>query len=246
MENKNDGKIKEFKEVGKIERVEEAGKVEEVVKTEGIEEVGEILKISETIYKCDKDLIEKSIIDARNKGIDDKYIIKGISIGLSKISDSISDDELFMPQAGVATKVVDSLMDEFGKDAFENNGKTIIIGTVEGDVHEIGKTLLSILFKTSGFKVYDLGTDVSKEEFIEAVKKYDADLLSLSALMTTTMNMQKEIIEELKEKSLRDKLLVMVGGAPVTKEWAKEIGADLYAEDATGAVKIAKEALGVK
>lgn len=206
----------------------------------------EILQIAESIYKCDKDLIEKSIDEARIKKVSDKHIIEEITKGLLKVSNGLADGKLYMSQAGIATKFVDSIMNKFDKKSFGNNGKTIVIGTVEGDIHDIGKTLLSIMFKTSGFNVYDLGTDVSNEKFIEAVQKYDADLLSLSALMTITMIKQKEIIDELNEKGLKENLIVMVGGSPVTKDWAKEIGADFYAENAASAIKIAKEALGVK
>ncbi len=151
-----------------------------------------------------------------------------------------------MSQAGVATKTVDTIMDSLDKSQMPKNNKTVVLGTVEGDVHDIGKTILATSFKAAGFNVYDLGVDVLNEKFIEAVEKYDADLLSLSALMTVTMINQKDIIEMLKEKNLRDGLVVMVGGSPVTKEWAEEIGADLYATDAFEGLKIAKEALGIK
>lgn len=205
-----------------------------------------IEKIADEIYKCDKNLIEKIVNESKKEGISDKQIAEGISRGLVKISNGLLKGEIFLSQAGVATKTVDTIMDSLDKSQMPKNNKTVVLGTVEGDVHDIGKTILATSFKAAGFNVYDLGVDVLNEKFIEAVEKYDADLLSLSALMTVTMINQKDIIEMLKEKNLRDGLVVMVGGSPVTKEWAEEIGADLYATDAFEGLKIAKEALGIK
>jgi methylmalonyl-CoA mutase cobalamin-binding domain/chain len=116
---------------------------------------------------------------------------------------------------------------------------------VLGDIHEIGKSLVATMLSANGFKVHDLGVDVSIEKFVEAVKKTSADIVGMSALLTTTMIGQREVIEALTEANLRQKVKVVVGGAPVTRSWAEEIGADGYAEDATGAVELVNELMGV-
>jgi len=120
-----------------------------------------------------------------------------------------------------------------------------VIGTVKGDIHEIGKTLVATMLSANGFKVYDLGVDVPTEAFIAKIKETQANILGLSALLTTTMTMQREIIRALQSTGMRQAVKVMVGGAPVTRGWMSEIGADGYAEDAMGAVKVAKELMGI-
>ena len=116
---------------------------------------------------------------------------------------------------------------------------TIVLGTVEGDLHEIGKTLVGTMLTANGFRVIDIGVDKTADEFINAIKDTDADMVGASALLTTTMLQQKKLISELEAAGLRDKVKVMVGGAPVTESFAREIGADGYAEDAISAVDMA-------
>jgi methylmalonyl-CoA mutase cobalamin-binding domain/chain len=116
-----------------------------------------------------------------------------------------------------------------------------VLGTVEGDLHEIGKTLVGTMLAANGFLVTDIGVDKPADDFVDAVKQNDATLVGASALLTTTMPEQRKLIEALKEAGLRDQVKVMVGGAPVTKGWAEEIGADGYAEDAITAVTVAKD-----
>jgi methylmalonyl-CoA mutase cobalamin-binding domain/chain len=116
---------------------------------------------------------------------------------------------------------------------------TVVLGTVEGDMHEIGKTLVGTMLTANGFKVIDLGVDKSAEKFIDAVKENQADIVGASALLTTTMLQQRKLIEALQSAGLRDQVKVMVGGAPVTESFADEIGADGYAEDAISAVDLA-------
>jgi methanogenic corrinoid protein MtbC1 len=122
---------------------------------------------------------------------------------------------------------------------------TVVIGTVQGDIHEIGKTLVGTLLSVNGFQVHDLGVDVSMERFIGKVKETKADILGLSALLTTTMISQREVIEALNEAGIRDQVKVLVGGSPVNQKWADSIGADGYAEDALGAVDLARKVLGL-
>src|SRR5678816_2038048 len=117
---------------------------------------------------------------------------------------------------------------------------TVVLGTVKGDIHEIGKTLVGTLLTANGFRVHDLGVDVSAEKFVETVRELNADIVGTSALLTTTMRGQKTLIEVLVKEGLRSGVKVMVGGAPVTRQWAEEIGADGYAKDAMSAVDLAR------
>jgi methylmalonyl-CoA mutase cobalamin-binding domain/chain len=120
----------------------------------------------------------------------------------------------------------------------------VVLGTVKGDIHEIGKNLVATMLSASGFEVYDLGVDVPFEKFAQKARDVNADIVGVSALLTTTMVGQKTVIEALDDLGLRPKVKVMVGGAPVTKSWAEEIGADGFSEDAMGAVTLAKKLMG--
>jgi len=121
-----------------------------------------------------------------------------------------------------------------------------IIGTVEGDIHDIGKSIVATLWEAAGLEVIDLGVDVSPQKFIEAIKQYNPDIVGMSALMTTTMLKQKETIEAIRQAGLRNKVKIVIGGAPTTEEWAREIGADGWAPDAISAVELVKRLLSVK
>jgi 5-methyltetrahydrofolate--homocysteine methyltransferase len=120
-----------------------------------------------------------------------------------------------------------------------------VFGTVKGDIHDLGKNLAKVLFEVEGFEVIDLGVDVSPEQIVEAVEKYNARVVGVSALMTTTMTEQRRVVEELRKRGLRDKVIVIAGGAPVTEEWVREIGADVCGDDAFKALRRVKELLGV-
>jgi dimethylamine corrinoid protein len=156
--------------------------------------------------------------------------------------------KLFLPHVMMAADAmsagVELLQDELasGEGAAEKLG-VIVNGTVEGDVHDIGKAIVSTMLQAAGFEVHDIGRDVPLQNFIDKCKEVDADMVGLSALMTTTLPGQKEVIELLKENGMRDGIKVMVGGAPATDAWAKKIGADCYAENASEAVTKAKELL---
>jgi methylmalonyl-CoA mutase cobalamin-binding domain/chain len=121
----------------------------------------------------------------------------------------------------------------------------IVIGTVAGDIHDIGKTIVATMLFSAGFEVLDLGKDVPVEEFVNKAKKTNADIVAMSALLTTTLPIQREVIEALKKSGLRNKVKVLVGGAPATAKWAEEIGADGYAADPIEAIKVAKNLLGL-
>jgi len=178
-------------------------------------------------------------------------IEKGLSIGMTTIGDKFNLGECFLPElirAGntfnAAIKVLEPAIVNRG--AAKNQAGVVVLGTVTGDVHKIGKEILAMLMRTRGFVVHDLGEDVSLSTFVEKSEELNADIIAMSALLTTTMPAQKEVIDFLKEKGIRDNFLVMIGGGPVSQDWADEIGADGYAETAESAVKLAKSLMDQK
>lgn len=176
-------------------------------------------------------------------------INKGYVIGLDEVGEQFGCGEMFLPdlvQAAEAMKAAVAVLEpEMARRGSSRQilGK-VIIGTVEGDIHDIGKTLVATMLSASGFQVYDLGVSVPVQKFVDKAGEVGADIVGLSALLTTTMVKQKKIIEDLAGAGLRPQVKVMVGGAPVTRSWADEIGADGFSEDAMGAVAVAKQLVG--
>ncbi|MGP8175845.1 MAG: corrinoid protein [Terracidiphilus sp.] len=175
-------------------------------------------------------------------------INQGFVPGLNYIGEQFNHGEAFLPDlvmAGEAmTAAVAALEPEMQKRGLQREilGK-VVLGTVKGDIHEIGKTLVSTLMTASGFQVFDLGVDVPIERFAEKARELQADIVGVSALLTTTMQGQKSVVESLDRHGLRPRVKVIVGGAPVTHAWAEKIGADGYGEDAMAAVAIARSLL---
>ncbi|MBI2759415.1 MAG: corrinoid protein [Chloroflexi bacterium] len=178
-------------------------------------------------------------------------ITKGFVIGVNTVGDAFGRGEAFLPElvmAGEAMKAAVATLDPELKRLGSQRtmlGK-VVIATVEGDIHEIGKSLVATMLGASGFDVHDLGVDAAPEKIIGKALEVNADIIAMSALLTTTMVKQKEVIEDLEKENLRGKFKVMVGGAPVTRDWVKTIGADGYSEDAMGAVTVAKQLLETK
>lgn len=176
-------------------------------------------------------------------------ITKGFVIGVNYIGDQFGLGEAFLPElvmAGEAMKAAVAVLEpELLKlgEAREIMGK-VILATVEGDIHEIGKTLVGTMLSASGFEVTDLGVDQPADKIIGKALEIDAQIIGLSALLTTTMVRQRELIEELDKENLRPRIKVMVGGAPITRDWATKIKADGTSEDAVGAVALAKQLVG--
>lgn len=177
-------------------------------------------------------------------------ISDGFVIGVNTVGEAFGRGEAFLPElvmAGEAMKAAVSTLDpELKKRGAERKmlGK-VVIATVEGDIHEIGKSLVATMLGASGFDVYDLGVDTPGDKLIGKTLEVNADILAMSALLTTTMVKQREVIEELEKEGLRKRVKVMVGGAPVTRDWVSTIGADGYSEDAIGAVITAKKLMGI-
>jgi corrinoid protein of di/trimethylamine methyltransferase len=175
-------------------------------------------------------------------------INKGFVPGLNYIGEQFNRGEVFLPDlvlAGEAMKAAVAVLDpELQKRGTQREtlGK-VVLGTVKGDIHEIGKTLVSTLLSASGFQVFDLGVDVPVEQFAKKARELQADIVGVSALLTTTMQGQKSVIESLDHHGLRPRVKIIVGGAPVTRDWAEKIGADGYGKDAVAAVAIAKSLL---
>jgi len=183
-------------------------------------------------------------------GIEPMAIIQqGLIPGMNSVGEKFQCGDYFLPDLIIAADGMQQAMEILepelrARQQVYKSAGTVVLGTVKGDIHEIGKSLVATMLSANGFKVYDLGVDVPTDQFISKLKETSADLLGLSALLTTTMTVQREVIQALGEAGLRGRVKVMVGGAPVTRSWAESIGADGYAEDAIGAVQLAKKLIG--
>jgi 5-methyltetrahydrofolate--homocysteine methyltransferase len=210
-----------------------------------------IAQITESIVEGDPERTVNLVRQALEQGLEPLDIInRALVPGMDIVGEKFSNGEYFLPNLVISASgmqdAVKLLEPELLKrqQEVQQAGK-VVLGTVRGDIHEIGKTLVGTMLSVNGFKVYDLGVDVPIESFVTKVKETGANLLGLSALLTTTMTGQRQVIEALEAAGLRNQVKVMVGGAPVTAGWAKEIGADGYAEDAIRAVQLARQLAGV-
>jgi trimethylamine corrinoid protein len=190
-------------------------------------------------------------VEAAKKGIDagtDPLTLMndGFIPGINQVGDLFETGRLFLPQlvmCATAMEKATEIINAAIPGSQEAISGRVIVGTVEGDVHDIGKTIVVALFKANGFEVMDIGRDAPVERFIDEAEKFGADIIGSSTLLTTTMAMQKQLEEELKKAGLREKYKTLVGGAPVTQRWADRIGADAYAQDAGDGVRKVKELL---
>jgi corrinoid protein of di/trimethylamine methyltransferase len=178
-----------------------------------------------------------------------RAIDEGFMPGMREVGAGFAAGDLFLPDMMLAARAMQRalavLEPELKAAAVERSvAGRVVIGTVAGDIHEIGKNLVAMLLSTSGFEVHDLGVNVAPERFVEAARERGADIVGLSALLTTTMTGQRAVIEALEAAGLRERVKVIVGGAPVTGQWAAQIGADGYSEDAMGAVELARRLVG--
>jgi corrinoid protein of di/trimethylamine methyltransferase len=208
-------------------------------------------KMAQSIIDGDADASVALAQQSITAGVDPLDAISmGFVVGVNTVGEAFARGEAFLPElvmAGEAMKAAVTALDpEMKKRGTSRQilGK-VVLATVEGDIHEIGKSLVGTMLSASGFEVYDLGVDVPAAKILAKVKEVGANLVGLSALLTTTMVKQKEVIDVLDKEGLRRTVKVMVGGAPVTRDWVQKIEADGYSEDAIGAVAVAKQLVGV-
>lgn len=191
-----------------------------------------------------KELTQKAL-DAGNKP--DKILNESLIVGMNEVGRRFKNNEFYVPEVLIAARAMHAAMAVLKPLLAESDvqpaGK-VAIGTVKGDLHDIGKNLVAMMLEGAGFEVIDMGVDVSPEKFLNVVKERKPNIVALSALLTTTMPSMKATIEALKEGGVRDQVKVMIGGAPVTQRYANEIGADGYAPDAASAVDTARALLG--
>jgi 5-methyltetrahydrofolate--homocysteine methyltransferase len=201
-------------------------------------------EIGNALIACNQAKVMELVDTAlKNGNPPDEVLNQGLIAGMDVVGEKMQSGEMFIPEVLMAAKVMTAALDVLKPllgDADLKSQGSVIIGTVKGDLHDIGKNLVAMMFKSAGLQVLDEGVDVSPEAFIEKIKAEQPDILCLSALLTTTMPMLKATIAAVQESGLRENLKIMVGGAPVTKEYANDIGADGYADDAGSAVKMAK------
>jgi len=204
-------------------------------------------ELAGAVITCKKDAVLAAVEKAKGELDPSEIIENGLAAGMNEVGVLFERGKLFLPHVMMAadamTAGVEALKDLMPEGSASSKMGVIVNGTVEGDVHDIGKSIVSTMLQSAGFEVYDIGRDVPIKNFVEKAKEVNADMIGLSALMTTTLAGQREVIELLKEEGLREKVKVMIGGAPATQAWAEKIGADCYAENASEAVAKAKEIL---
>lgn len=206
-----------------------------------------INEISEFLQKGRAKNVKKLVEEALEQGLDPKEILNdGLLAGMMIVGGKFKRNEVFVPEVLVAARAMSAGISILEPKLIEVGNEPIgkaVVGTVKGDLHDIGKNLVVMMLKGAGFEIYDLGTDVDADAFIAKAEEVGADVIGMSALLTTTMPNMKDVIDELNEKGLREKYIVMVGGAPVNDTFAQQIGADYYTADAPSAAEIAKEAV---
>jgi corrinoid protein of di/trimethylamine methyltransferase len=206
-----------------------------------------ILAVQEGDVAQSSDLARKALDD----GAEPSSLVDALTESIREIGDRFGTGEIFLPELMLAGRAMQGAMSVLEPELVKSSAAlqkrgTIVIGTVKGDVHEIGKDIAITMLKAAGFDVHDLGRDVSSLDFVRCAEEVHADIIGASALMTTTMPAQKEIIDVLEAKGLRVKYHVIIGGAPVTSEWVAEAGADSWGEDAGKAVKILEQVMAEK
>ena len=210
----------------------------------------------DTFYREIADAIvnlDDKAVEMANKAIENDLdlltvIEKGYASGIRKVGQLFDEGEYYLPEMMIAAKIMQNSVAILTPKLKENSQRkflgTVVMATIEGDLHSIGKDIVGIMLRANGFDVYDIGADVKVDTIIEEAEKRNANVIGVSALLTTTMQGQKTIVEKLKEKNIRDKYKVIIGGAPVTQKWTEECGADGYAGSAIEAVTLVKELLG--
>jgi corrinoid protein of di/trimethylamine methyltransferase len=202
-------------------------------------------KLAKAVMEGDEEAAKRAAQEAINNGIDPIYAIKnGLSRGMEVIGKRFSNFEVFLPEVMLAADAmkagIEVLKPYISADKLEERSRgKVVIGTVFGDIHDIGKNLVATMLEVAGYEVHDLGNDIPPKRFVDKVREVKADIVAMSCLLTPSMYYQKDVIELLRDAGLRDKVWVMVGGAPITPEWTREIGADGWGRHADDAVVVA-------
>ncbi len=205
-------------------------------------------KLKESLVDLDEDSFFEALKDLLARGEDPWDIILGpMSEAMDEIGKLYEEGEYFIAEMLVAADIFKKALKEMGIEESDSESSlgVVVIGTVKGDVHDIGKSLVATMLRASGFKVIDLGVDVDAARFIHAVREHDADIVAMSSLLTTTRNYMKTVIDRLKEEGLRDRVKVLIGGLSTSREFAEKIGADGWGKNAIEGVEVAKRLLGV-
>lgn len=212
--------------------------------------MAQISEISEFLQKGRAKNVKALVTESLEEGQDPKAILNdGLLAGMMIIGEKFKNNEVFVPEVLVAARALNAGLSILEPKLVEVGNEPVgkaVIGTVKGDLHDIGKNLVSMMLKGVGFEVHDIGVDVEADSFIAKAEEIGADVIVMSALLTTTMPSMQAVIDELKERGLRDKYIVMVGGAPVNQGFADQIGADYYTPDAATAAEVAKKAVESK
>ena len=205
--------------------------------------MADMMAIAKAVEDGRKKIVVQLVNEALAEGVKaDAILNEGLVIGMTNLGEKFKTGEVYVPDVLVAARAMKAGTEIIKPLLMEENVQslgTVAIGTVEGDLHDIGKNLVCMMLEGSGFTVVDLGVDVSPDKFVEAVRD-GAQIIGMSALLTTTMPTMSRVIDRLKEEGLRDQVKVMIGGAPITQEYADQIGADGYSTDAASAAELAK------
>ena len=211
--------------------------------------MADLKNLAAALMKGDAPAVEKMTREAIDAGTDPKQVLDdGLIAGMQVVGEQFKNNEIYVPEVLIAARAMQAGMKVLEPILVKAGIKpvaTIAMGTVRGDLHDIGKNLVSMMMRGNGFKVLDLGIDVTPEKFVEAARNEDVRLIGMSALLTTTMPSMKATIEELLKAGLLGRVKVLIGGAPITQRYADEIGADGYAPDAASAVDTAKALVGL-
>ncbi len=201
--------------------------------------------MTEALVSCDADKITRLVNEAIAENVQPSDILnKGLIAGMDIVGEKMENGDMFIPEVLMAAQAMGNCVEILKPllgEGEEMEGASVIIGTVKGDLHDIGKNLVGMMMESAGMVVHNLGVDIAPEDFVAEIKNKNAQIVCLSALLTTTMPMMKQTVDAIIEAGLRDNVKVMIGGAPVTQSFADEIGADGFAADAGSAARLAKE-----
>ncbi len=206
------------------------------------------------LSECVLEMEDEEVVDVAQEYLDAGYpaydgIMDGLVDGMNKASDLYDQEEYFVTDVLLCSDALyaglDILKPHLPANENTSDVKKVVMGVVEGDTHDIGKNLVHIMLETAGFEIYDLGRDVTLKDFVDKAEEVNADIIAMSTLMTTTMGGMRTVIEMLEERGMRENVKVMVGGSPISRKFANEIGAEGYSANAVEAVKVAKQLVGI-